>query len=181
MRRRVAVLLGTTAAAGVLSVALAPAAMAHPLGNFTRNTSVEFTVSPEHVAVTHVLDLAEVPTYQERRAMDTSGDGTVSGVEAQAWGRSRCATAAEQVLATTGAGPLAWTVGASSVTFPAGPGRTPHDQARVRVRRRRRRCDDAGRHDQHRGGAGRMARGDGRRRRRGPVCRRPDGLGEPAR
>ena len=72
-----------------------------------------------------MLDLAEVPTYQERSAMDTSGDGTVSVRRGSAWGGARCAAAAEQILATTGAGPVAWTVGASVVTFPPGQGGLP--------------------------------------------------------
>ena len=37
--------VGVLAAASALSVALAPAASAHPLGNFTRNTYVGFTVT----------------------------------------------------------------------------------------------------------------------------------------
>jgi len=51
----------------VLAAALvAPAAAAaHPLGNFTINRAAEITVSGDHVYLRAVLDLAEIPTFQE--------------------------------------------------------------------------------------------------------------------
>ncbi len=125
MMRRLACLAGAVMAAGAVSVALAPAASAHPLGNFTRNTYVGFTVTPDRVDVDHVLDLAEVPTFQERRAMDQDGDGAISRSESAAWGMARCAGAADQIAASTDLGPVVWAVGASSVTFPEGQGGLP--------------------------------------------------------
>ncbi len=119
------VVVGTVVGAASVSVALAPAASAHPLGNFTRNTYVGVTVTPDRVLVDHVLDLAEVPTFQERRAMDTDGDGAVSDAEAAAWGAARCASSAEQIVATTAQGPLTWKVTRSAVTFPEGQGGLP--------------------------------------------------------
>ncbi len=123
--RRLAVALGAVVAAASVSVALAPAASAHPLGNFTRNTYVGVTVTADRVLVDHVLDLAEVPTFQERRAMDTDGDGAVSDAEAAAWGAARCASAAGQIVATTTQGALTWKITRSAVTFPEGQGGLP--------------------------------------------------------
>ncbi|HYN74572.1 MAG TPA: nickel transporter [Candidatus Limnocylindria bacterium] len=125
MIRRLVCFAGAVMAVGAVSVSLAPAVSAHPLGNFTRNTYVGFTVTPDRVDVDHVLDLAEVPTFQERRAMDLDGDGAVSGSEAATWGRTRCATTATQLAASTNLGPVAWIVRGSSVAFPEGQGGLP--------------------------------------------------------
>ncbi len=124
-RARVAALLSTMAVSVGLVTALAPAASAHPLGNFTHNTYVGFTVSADSIAVDHVLDLAEIPTFQERSAMDVDGDGTVSSDESEAWATARCASAASLIVATTNLGPVAWSVGSALVAFPEGEGGLP--------------------------------------------------------
>jgi nickel/cobalt transporter (NicO) family protein len=59
--RRLALL--AVLAAGLVA---APAALAHPLGNFTTNRYSELDVSGDRVYVLFVLDLAEIPTFQER-------------------------------------------------------------------------------------------------------------------
>ena len=125
MRRRLAVVLAVLAGAVRPVRGARPAASAHPLGNFTRNTYVGFTVSPGAITVDHVVDLAEVPTFQERHAMDADGDGEVSAAESDAWGRGRCAQDAGQIVVTTDRGPVTWVVDRSAVTFPAGQGGLP--------------------------------------------------------
>jgi nickel/cobalt transporter (NicO) family protein len=45
---------------------LAPAASAHPLGNFSINHLVTVSVSRDHVDLRYILDQAEIPTFQER-------------------------------------------------------------------------------------------------------------------
>jgi nickel/cobalt transporter (NicO) family protein len=61
MRRALAVL-----AALVGLAVLAPAALAHPLGNFSINHLSTVKVSADQVEVLYVLDQAEIPTTQER-------------------------------------------------------------------------------------------------------------------
>ncbi len=65
--RRLAPLLALAAAA-VVAVALAGPASAHPLGNFTINRSAALELSGSRLYVTYVLDLAEIPTFQDRQA-----------------------------------------------------------------------------------------------------------------
>lgn len=60
MRRRILVL----AAALVATLALAAAAAAHPLGNFTVNHYAGIELAGDAVFVHYVLDLAEIPTFQ---------------------------------------------------------------------------------------------------------------------
>jgi nickel/cobalt exporter len=52
--------------AGLLLVALAAPAGAHPLGNFSMNHLDVVRVSADRVDVRYVLDQAEIPTFQER-------------------------------------------------------------------------------------------------------------------
>lgn len=33
----------------------------------------------------YIIDMAEIPTFQERQAMDADGDGTASAAEEDAW------------------------------------------------------------------------------------------------
>ena len=49
----------------LLAVA-SPAAMAHPLGNFSVNHLTKVKVSADRVEVLYILDQAEIPTFQER-------------------------------------------------------------------------------------------------------------------
>ena len=58
-------LLLAVVAASVLALT-APAAQAHPLGNFSVNRLSEVSISADRVDVRYLLDQAEVPTVQER-------------------------------------------------------------------------------------------------------------------
>ena len=51
-----------------------PATSAHPLGNFTINHYSGLRISATDVLIDHVTDFAEIPTFSERRAMDTDAD-----------------------------------------------------------------------------------------------------------
>jgi nickel/cobalt transporter (NicO) family protein len=59
-------LLLAVVAAAVLALS-APAAQAHPLGNFSINHLSTVSISADQVDVRYVLDQAEIPTVQERR------------------------------------------------------------------------------------------------------------------
>jgi nickel/cobalt exporter len=76
-RRRL--LLVSLLALGVLS---APAAArSHPLGNFTINTSASLVLGADEVLLDYVVDMAEVPAFQERGTIDADGDGSISSEE----------------------------------------------------------------------------------------------------
>jgi len=68
----------------------ATAASAHPLGNFTINHYAGLVVRPEAVTIDYVIDMAEIPAFQERSAIDSDADGTLSDNELAAYGASRC-------------------------------------------------------------------------------------------
>jgi ABC-type nickel/cobalt efflux system permease component RcnA len=88
-------------ALSLAALALAvPAASAHPLGNFTINNYDGLRVSPAGVIVDHVTDFAEIPTFVERRAMDTNGDASISDGEADAYRRAACSSLASTLSLT---------------------------------------------------------------------------------
>ncbi len=102
--RRGAVL---AALAAILLVAGATGAAAHPLGNFTVNTSSGLRVGPDRLDVDYVVDMAEIPTFQTRQAIDTDHDGTVGPAEAASWRDRECPRLAGGLRATVDGRPLA--------------------------------------------------------------------------
>ena len=116
-------LAGLALAAAVLLPA-APAS-AHPLGNFTVNTSTGLRVQPDQVLVDFVVDMAEIPTVQARRGIDGDGDGRVSDEEGAAYAARTCPEAADKVdLAVDGRRvPLRST--SAEVSFPPGTAGLP--------------------------------------------------------
>ncbi len=58
---------------------------AHPLGNFTVNTYSRLAIYADAIQVRYVLDMAEIPTFQERQRIDTDADGAISEGEARAY------------------------------------------------------------------------------------------------
>ena len=58
-------LTGAVLTMALLAVA-SPAALAHPLGNFSVNHLTKVRVSADRVDVLYILDQAEIPTFQER-------------------------------------------------------------------------------------------------------------------
>lgn len=116
--RRASSVLGLVA--GVL---LLPAvALAHPLGNFTVNTSAGITLSPGAVRIDYVLDMAEIPTVQAMPELDADGDGTVSDLERSAWAAERAAELLTRLRLTVDGEPVALTVSAANLELLPGQG-----------------------------------------------------------
>jgi nickel/cobalt transporter (NicO) family protein len=120
---RRAVVLAALAAA--LAVAGAAPAAAHPLGNFTVNGYSGLRVGPDRLVVDYVLDLAEIPAFQARQAIDGDRDGTVSGAEAAGWRARECPRLAGGLRATLDGRALPLQVTASTLAFPRGVGGLP--------------------------------------------------------
>src|SRR5215211_2999590 len=60
-------------------------AQAHPLGNFTINHYSSLEFAEETARIDYVLDLAEVPTLQQKAHLDADGDGELSDEESDAY------------------------------------------------------------------------------------------------
>jgi nickel/cobalt transporter (NicO) family protein len=103
-------LLALAAAMAVLA-AFAPAASAHPLGNFSLNHLTQVRVSADRVEALYILDQAEIPTFQERGLSSTEvlarkREAVTRGVHLEVNGR---------------AVPLRFDTG-GKISFPAGQG-----------------------------------------------------------
>jgi nickel/cobalt exporter len=120
-RRRRLVVLASLAAAVVVGSA-APAA-AHPLGNFTINTSALVVARPRVIAIDYVVDMAEIPAFRERRTIDADGDGAIEPDEQASYAADACAGFAGRIdLARDGERLALDPEGEPSLTFPAGAG-----------------------------------------------------------
>jgi ABC-type nickel/cobalt efflux system permease component RcnA len=56
-------------------------AFSHPLGNFTINHYARIVAGPERTQIRYVVDLAEIPTFQEAKTIDQNSDGNLSSDE----------------------------------------------------------------------------------------------------
>ncbi len=116
-----ALLAGSLAAliAGHLAVTTAAA---HPMGNFTINHHSALTVGAETIVVEQVIDMAEIPAFQELAAIDEDGNGQPGPEEASVYHSGRCADLAGD-LELRLAGRLApLSLEQSTVSFPPGVG-----------------------------------------------------------
>ncbi len=60
-------------------------ASAHPLGNFTINHYAELSFAGRTVHLRYAVDIAEIPTYDEIKVMDTNGDRVIDQSEKDAY------------------------------------------------------------------------------------------------
>jgi nickel/cobalt exporter len=71
----------------LLTFGLAGPAQAHPLGNFSVNRFAAVEVGLDQVGLHYVVDMAEVPTFQEMNDIDADGDESASATELDAYAR----------------------------------------------------------------------------------------------
>ena len=77
MKRSLMMAAGGLTLAGLVLGIGGGRAQAHPLGNLTVNTAARIVVDADVVTVDYVLDLAELPTVQERPSIDAAGSPDV--------------------------------------------------------------------------------------------------------
>jgi len=121
MGRRSIRLIRATALA-LLCAATPATVLAHPLGNFTINHYAGIAIAPDEIRLDVVIDMAEIPAFQERQKIDLDGDGDVTDTESAAAAGPACETQGALLrLAVDGvASELAST--AASIAFPPGLG-----------------------------------------------------------
>jgi nickel/cobalt exporter len=108
---------------GAIGAWLPAAALAHPLGNFTINHYAGITVGRDQILLDVVIDMAEIPTFQERLKIDTDGDGDVSDEEAAAAAPAECAAEGSALrLAVGGTQVSVGTASRAAISFPPGLG-----------------------------------------------------------
>jgi ABC-type nickel/cobalt efflux system permease component RcnA len=69
----------------VVSALFTGGALAHPLGNFSVNQYARLEVGASQIKLREVLDMAEIPTFQESATIDADRDGKLSQAEIDAY------------------------------------------------------------------------------------------------
>jgi nickel/cobalt exporter len=124
-RSRVITLGVAIVAASSLAVVAAPMALAHPLGNFTINTSAALVVRPGEVVVDYVVDMAEIPTFQERRRMDLDDDDALTEAEIVSYRDAACEEHRAGLRLQVDGRPAPLSVRSSELSMPAGQAGLP--------------------------------------------------------
>jgi nickel/cobalt exporter len=84
----IATLVMVTLAVVATALLAKPARVAaHPLGNFTISRYSRIELIPGLARVRYVVDMAEIPAFQERSAIDSNRDGRIDDTEADAYAR----------------------------------------------------------------------------------------------
>jgi len=102
--------------------AQASSAAAHPLGNFTINRYSRIELGPDSIHLRYVLDMAEIPAFQERDAIDSSGDGSFSGPETAAYLAKKADVLRRDIDLRVDGVAIELSTLDSSLSFPAGEG-----------------------------------------------------------
>lgn len=120
MLHRWIAVVGLAIGAQVAAIGLAGPASAHPLGNLSVNHANNLVVSPGEVLVTHVVDLAEIPTVQAMPSIDSDSNEVVSSSELNAFAATRCADDATALALRVDGGAVTLRTGASTAAFSDG-------------------------------------------------------------
>jgi ABC-type nickel/cobalt efflux system permease component RcnA len=119
--RRAALALAGAAVPALILLPAAPAA-AHPLGRFSVNQYVGLSLHPDRIDARAVLDIAEIPSLQDRPSLDTDSDDTVSPDERSRRADAVCADVAAGVTLRMDGHAVAWTARPGELSLAAGAG-----------------------------------------------------------
>jgi ABC-type nickel/cobalt efflux system permease component RcnA len=98
---------------------------AHPLGSFSVNRLSEVRLDSSAVRVTYTADFAEIPTFQELRALDADDDGAVTAGERERFARRIAPQIARNIRFTTNGRARALRVTGARLTQVDGEGGLP--------------------------------------------------------
>jgi len=96
------------------------AALAHPLGNFTINTSAALIVRADSIVVDYVVDMAEIPAFQARQRADRSGDGRIDHGESFDFRAGSCRTVLGGLSLVVDGATATLAVRSTDLVFPRG-------------------------------------------------------------
>jgi nickel/cobalt exporter len=110
------------ASLAVLCAAVPATVLAHPLGNFTINHYAGILVTPGEIRLDVVIDMAEIPTFQERQRIDADGDGDVTDAETAAAAPASCGAQSGFLRLTVDGVPSTLRATSASIVYPPGLG-----------------------------------------------------------
>ncbi|MBW4671655.1 MAG: sulfite exporter TauE/SafE family protein [Cyanomargarita calcarea GSE-NOS-MK-12-04C] len=95
---------------------------AHPLGNFTINHYAGLQVAPDGVGIDYVLDMAEIPAFQEINQLDIDRNRKAEPLETVKYPAEKCNEVNSHLELLIDKQPLALKAVKSAVEFPPGVG-----------------------------------------------------------
>jgi nickel/cobalt transporter (NicO) family protein len=98
---------------------------AHPLGNFTINHYSRIELAPDQVALQYALDMAEIPTFQERAVIDWDQDSRLSEEERIEYLKNKSQTLKDGLELLVNGNPVKLQVVSQELDFPVGQGGLP--------------------------------------------------------
>ncbi|MFD7110015.1 nickel transporter [Streptomyces microflavus] len=112
--------LTTMTLAALASTVSAPAATAHPLGNFSVNHHTGLVLRPDRIDARVVVDRAEISALQERPAVDSDQDGTISDTEARAHAERTCSDLSRRLHLSVGGTRANWRQSSATLVYENG-------------------------------------------------------------
>ncbi len=106
----------------MLVLLMPTAALAHPLGNFTVNRYSRLAVDRSSVQLLYIIDMAEIPAFQEMARIDLNSDQTVSDAERNQYMASEAQTLGANLHLLLDGAPLMLEPQAQQLEFPQGQG-----------------------------------------------------------
>ncbi|HEY6075163.1 MAG TPA: hypothetical protein VIV15_17735, partial [Anaerolineales bacterium] len=116
--RRMSVILLTL----LVALVFVPAALAHPLGNFTINHYAGLNVARRAITIDYVLDIAEIPAFQEIATFDANGNGQPDASETAPYHPAKCRSLLPDLDLRVDGSSTALSLVSSSIAFPPGAG-----------------------------------------------------------
>ena len=102
-----------------------PKADAHPLGNFTINHYAGVQVVRDGVEIDYVLDMAEIPAFQEINQLDSNHNRKADPTETVKYPFKKCDEVNSHLELRSNNQPLILSLVRSAVEFPPGVGGYP--------------------------------------------------------
>ncbi len=100
-------------------------ASAHPLGNFTINHFARIEVGSDRIAIHYVIDMAEIPAFQELQKIKASGDSEPSVEQLKAYAEQAAAKLVEGILLEVDGSQVPLNIRSTLATTPPGAGGLP--------------------------------------------------------
>jgi len=106
----------------LVAQAVVPVAWAHPLGNFTINHYAGLRLSRDALTIDFVLDMAEIPAYQEITTFDPNSNGQPDPRKAAGYHPAKCEALRTDLDLRLDGLPASLALTSSTVDFPPGAG-----------------------------------------------------------
>jgi len=104
---------------------VAGVAFAHPMGNFSVSHYSRLSVSESSIRLEYVLDLAEIPTFQELQGVGASPERLPAGVTLQNYAGRKAQESLTNLSILRDGAPLQWRLMAARAEFAEGAGGLP--------------------------------------------------------